>query len=45
MAKVDSLAHLQNTNIAEAVTQAVNFTANRFQGQGKGITLWILTIM
>ena len=33
--KVDSLATLQNTNLTEAVSQAVNYTANRFGGQGK----------
>ena len=33
--KVDSLATLQNINLTEAVSQAVNYTANRFGGQGK----------
>ena len=33
--KVDSLATLQNSNITEAVSQAVNYTANRFGGQNK----------
>ena len=33
--KVDSLATLQNSNLTEAVSQAVNYTANRFGGQNK----------
>ena len=33
--KVDSLANLQNSNLTEAVSQAVNYTANRFGGQSK----------
>ena len=33
--KVDSLATLQNSNLTEAVSQAVNYTANRFGGQSK----------
>ena len=33
--KVDSLATLQNSNLTEAVSQAVNYTANRFAGQSK----------
>ena len=33
--KVDSLATLQNSNLTEAVSQAVNCTANRFGGQSK----------
>ena len=33
--KVDSLASLQNSNLTEAVSQAVNYTANRFGGQSK----------
>ena len=33
--KVDSLATLQNSNITEAVSQAVNYSANRFGGQSK----------
>ena len=33
--KVDSLANLQTSNITEAVSQAVNYTANRFGGQSK----------
>ena len=33
--KVDSLATLQNSNLTEAVSQAVNYTATRFGGQNK----------
>ena len=33
--KVDSLATLQNSNLTEVVSQAVNYTANRFGGQNK----------
>ena len=33
--KVDSLATLQNSNLTEVVSQAVNYTANRFGGQSK----------
>ena len=33
--KVDSLATLQNSNLTEAVSQAVNYTANHFGGQSK----------
>ena len=33
--KVDSLATLQNSNLTEAVSQAVNYTANCFRGQNK----------
>ena len=33
--KVNSLATLQNSNLTEAVSQAVNYTANRFGGQSK----------
>ena len=33
--KVDSLANLQTSNLTEAVSQAVNYTANRFGGQSK----------
>ena len=33
--KVDSLATLQNTNLTEAVSQAVNYSANHFGGQSK----------
>ena len=33
--KVDSLATLQNSNFTEAVSQAVNYTVNRFGGQNK----------
>ena len=33
--KVDSLATLQNSNLTEAVYQAVNYTANRIGGQSK----------
>ena len=33
--KVDNLANIQNSNLTEAVSQAVNYTANRFGGQGK----------
>ena len=32
---MDSLATLQNSNLTEAVSQAVNYTANRFGGQNK----------
>ena len=33
--KVDSLATLQSSNLTEVVSQAVNYTANRFGGQNK----------
>ena len=33
--KVDRLATLQNSILTEAVSQAVNYTANRFGGQSK----------
>ena len=33
--KVDSLATLQNSNLTEAVSQAMNYAANRFGGQSK----------
>ena len=33
--KVDSLVTLQNSNLTEAVSQAVNYTANHFGGQSK----------
>ena len=33
--KVDSLATLQNSNLTEAVSQAMNYTANRLGGQNK----------
>ena len=33
--KVDSLANLQTSNLTKAVSQAVNYTANRFGGQSK----------
>ena len=33
--KVDSLATLQNLNLTEVVSQAVNYTANHFGGQSK----------
>ena len=33
--KVDSLATLQNSNLTEVVSQAVNYTANHFGGQSK----------
>ena len=33
--KVDSLANLQTSNLTEAVSQAVNYTANCFGGQSK----------
>ena len=33
--KVDSLTTLQNSNLTEAVSQAVNYTANRFGSQNK----------
>ena len=33
--KVDSLATLQKSNLTEAVSQAVNYTANHFGGQNK----------
>ena len=33
--KVDSLATLQNSSLTEAVSQAVNYTANHFGGQNK----------
>ena len=36
--KVDSLATLQNTNLTEVVSQAVNYTANRFGGQSQPLS-------